>query len=689
MKSDTAFSRGLACVVATVVACSGCGGGGGSDGDGSRKTAPRSASEREHLRDYERAAEDLVDTVEEIGRTLLALQSALEVEDDAETDAQLDALPDALDRLEDASDRLQRAEEGLAGNQYGEEPGVARASLGFLPVLVTLAGLASFAEYLRGQSEAMNEQRNRRDDACSAIADNEPGAIEACQDARDDMAKTGTEVIERMTEEVVTELVLSPVEPTSVGGLILKEAAGEALQGGMTVLTSTEECGSMPPAEGCRVGIARTGADGETQAPAGVINVSVSGNGRARVELDEVELGPDEVIELILDLVDIEDDGDDEGEAGMRGGEAGEGGRGGDAGVGTGGRGGESGRGGAAGSAGGGTPGTCSHPEAVGTHVPVDVDIETQADIDALAGCTSVGGLEVGFSNTEITTLDGLESLTEVVVVGDRTFPDTPDVFSGSVRIDSQMITDISALANLTRVEGRVQINAPLLREVDLGALRSAGEAPMVNLPGVSIGGALVSLIDLSSLETVTGDVHFTAEALDTLLLTNLRTISAQEDRYDGGFIISSASRLAVLELPALTSIDDQLWVYWCDALTAIDAPQLTRVRRMLRIEDNPALPAIGLDSIVQSIGDISILNNTALESIGLNGITDVTFDPALSNLGNGGVLRIEYNPVLQRLGFAALTSISGELHIATGNDALTSEERAALQNRVTVGGGM
>ena len=241
MTSNAAVTRRWAWAVASglaVMVASGCGDDAAGIAAGERMAAPGSNAERSELREYERAADDLVDRVHALVQGVVDLQAALDDEDDAATDAQLDALPATLDDVEDAADRLQSAEEALGGNQYGDEPAVARQGLAFLPVLATLAGLASFARFLKGKSDEMNAQRDRRDDACAGVADNEPGAIEACQAARDDMARTGAEVIERTTQEVVTELVLSPLNPQSLGGLALKEAAGEALQAGMTVLSS-------------------------------------------------------------------------------------------------------------------------------------------------------------------------------------------------------------------------------------------------------------------------------------------------------------------------------------------------------------------------------------------------------------------------------------------------------------------
>ena len=421
------------------------------------------------------------------------------------------------------------------------------------------------------------------------------------------------------------------------------------------------------------MGIARTDASGEVPAPAGVLTVSVSGDGQARVELDEVELAPDEVIDLILDLVDIDDEG---GEGG-----GGEGGRDGEAGSG-----GEDGEGGGGGRGGSVSPGSCSHPDAEGTVVPVTVDIESQADVDALAGCTSVGGIDIGFGAAGFTSLAGLESLTEVRMVPDSLSPDVLDVFSGNIDIRGAAdLTDVSALANLTHVDGHVSIDLPGVREVDLSSLESLGTGERPSLPGVVVSGELVALVDLSSLERVVGEVHFTAEGLDTLLLPRLQTIELDQDGYRGGFIISSSSRLTTLELPELTTVEGEFWVYWCDALTAIQAPKLTEVRHHFRIDDNPALVTIGLDSVVEPTGGIYVSGNTVLESIGLNGVPSVQ-DTGMAGLGDGSV-SIEYNPALTQLGFAALTSIAGELSLSV-NAMLSSEVSQAFRDRVTVGGG-
>lgn len=330
----------------------------------------------------------------------------------------------------------------------------------------------------------------------------------------------------------------------------------------------------------------------------------------------------------------------------------------------------------------GAVTGSCAHPDAVGTDVPVEVTIESPADIAQLAGCTSVGGLDFAFGLTGVQSLAGLESLREVRMVNDPLFG-TIDTFSGSVDLSgvSADLTDISALSNLERVEGAISIDAPGIREVDLSHLQTVGSSTHV-LPGVAIGGDLIEGIDLTSLQTVIGDVHFTAENLNTLELPALQTISHNEGGTGGAFILSDADHLAILELPALTTVEDQFWIYWSDGITAIQAPYLTSVGDRVAFENNSVLTTIGLDTITSSVTGIVVSQNAALESIGLNGIPSVVVGTA-----GGGNVSIEYNPVLTTLGFASLTSIATTLEMCC-NDSLPSEVANALRDRVAVGGG-
>jgi hypothetical protein len=651
----------------TVCVGAGCGGGGNAaPGSGS------SADTSQTLDDYSSAADELVDRMDDVVRGVVDLQTALDAADDDAVDAALDAQPAQLDAVEDVIERLRSAEQDLNDEQFGEDPQVVQAQA-LLPALAALAGLAAFAKWLREQNAAANEARMRRDAAANGIDANTPGASDDYTRAQNDLNNVGADVIRRTTTEVVTQLVLSPVEPTSVGGIVIKELAGQAVQEGMTVLTSTPECKQAPPATGCRIGITRTGASGEARAPSGTLTVSISGDGVARTELEDVELLPGEVIEIWIDVVESQDVGS--GGSGAGSGAGSGSGSGSDAGSG-------SGSGGSSGGAGTGstTPGICTHPDAVGTDVLVQVRVETQADLDALAGCTSVGGLEVPFGTTGITSLAGLESLTEIRLVDDPVLGGI-DSFSGQLELTGvDDLTDISALRNLQRVAASVSIDLAGVREVDLSSLQNVGD-PQASFTGVSVGGDMIGLIDLGSLERVLGELHFTAENLDTLVLTKLTSLDAPSAG-TAGFVLSDADRLAVLELPALTRIDGDLWVYWSEGITAIQAPLLTEVKVDLRFESNTKLTTIGLDSITAPTGGIYISQNTVLESIGLNGIPSVISTGV--GLGTGNVT-IDGNPVLTTLGMASLTSISGTLSFSL-NDALPSETTQAFRDRVSVG---
>lgn len=661
--------RGLAVSLSCALALTGCGSSGGGAGGGAGAGAPGSTeATRAQLRDYERAADDLHSSMSAVVQGLGDFDTALQLQDDAAVDTALDAQPAQLAAVEDALERLRAAEVGLDNAAFGDEPGVVRSALAFLPVLAAIAGIAGFVEFLREQNTAADAARARRDEAQDGIDANTPGAVQAYQAAQGELNTIGENVIERTTTEIVTELAGMPFGALDTAQIFVTDDEGGAAQPGMTVISSTSECAQEPPAAGCRVGITQTDASGQAAVPTGTIAISVSGNGVSRVEIDDVELHPDEVIELIVDLVDIDDAGGPPGGSGAAG-EGGSGTTGGDG-------------GGGSGAAGTTALGACSHPDAVGTHVPVSVDLESQADVDALAGCTSVGGLEVPFGTTSITSLAGLESLTEIVMVDDPILEDI-DVFSGGLSIsDSPSLTDISALRNLTRVEGNVSIDTSGIREVDLRALQRVGDPRFVLPGGISLGGDLIGLIDLSSLETVMGDVHLTADNLDSLVLPRLRAIEAEGDGFGGGFMIFDANRLAILELPELTSIADVLWVHGSDTITAVQAPKLTSVRGQISFENNTKLVSIGLDTVTAPAGGLTVFQNAALTSIGLNGLPSIVKDAQ----DLGGYVSIESNPVLTTLGLTSLQSIAGTLDLCC-NAMLTSEDQTAFRNRVTVSG--
>jgi len=231
----------------------------------------------------------------------------------------------------------------------------------------------------------------------------------------------------------------------------------------------------------------------------------------------------------------------------------------------------------------------------------------TQAQIDALAGCTSING-NLTISAPNATYLNSLSSLTTV---------------NGNLMIaNGTNLTNLDGLSNLTTVTGNLVIGATNIS--DLNPLTS-----LTTINGLVLN-ANNSLTDIQALSNVSGSLTGNIEIMNNQNLTNLNGLQN----------ITQAASLNILQNPVLQNING------LSALTTLT----NNFSNTLNIESNPQLSSLnGLNNLVNlpNNGGVRILNNTLL--------TDIS---ALATISNIAYLEIMDNTNLSTCAIAPICNL-------------------------------
>lgn len=211
-------------------------------------------------------------------------------------------------------------------------------------------------------------------------------------------------------------------------------------------------------------------------------------------------------------------------------------------------------------------------------------------------------------------------------------------------------INDLSPLANITSVEGRLVIfdNYVLTNIEGLSNITSVGGDIYIahNL-------VLTNLQGLRSINSVEGTLDFTSNPS----LTNLDGLSNLTSAKGDLKIVNNIALANLDGLSNFTSIGENLEISGNESLTNSDGLSgITSVGGNIVVGNNPTLTNLNGLSNITSIGeDIDIRNNTSLADLeGLRGITEVE-----------GQFTILGNPTLNSLdGLRSLTNVGGDLSI-------------------------
>lgn len=268
---------------------------------------------RTQLTAYNTSVDDLHTWFENYAENLNSLDTALNdtsATDDAaaigslidEQAALTDQLNGLIAALEDAETNIQNSLDSDNQRELQREVSFAITTGAILFSL----GAYLFAKKSSDLKDKLLEQRSELDEISDKVLNLEDGASEAYAAKKEEMQETGKEAIQTLASKVTTDLVLSGVNPASTGGVILKEVAGNTMEEGLSVISSTKTCETDSESDDCKIGITKTDSDGKAKVPAGEVNINVSGEGISRVVAENIEVNEDEEVEVVREVVTVD-----------------------------------------------------------------------------------------------------------------------------------------------------------------------------------------------------------------------------------------------------------------------------------------------------------------------------------------------------------------------------------------------
>lgn len=293
----------------SITGCGG-GGGGGSDSAGT-DTSSQTADLQDHLTSFNTTMDWVAEDLPAMMETVDQLNTAMETDDGSpEKTSEIGLLVDQFDLDTDIFiidvEAMDLAEAGIQKITNSETGVTSGLIVGIIAAGVAIKGLYAFGKSMQGYSDDMSQARKERDKAADDLMQDKPGAEKKFNDAKKEMKDIGEDATQEFATKVTTELVLSPINPTSVTGIILKDEAGNKVQDGLKVLSATKECENDGDSPGCKIGVSKTDQADSAVVPDGDVTIVVGGGDMAREVIKE-EIPPGSYTEVIVDPIPIKD----------------------------------------------------------------------------------------------------------------------------------------------------------------------------------------------------------------------------------------------------------------------------------------------------------------------------------------------------------------------------------------------
>ena len=292
-----------------IIGCSSGGGSGGSDDSLSAE-----ASLEENLTTFNTAATWVTEDMAALYKTIGELNTAIETDDASSEKTEevgglvdqfgydVEALMASIETMDQAEAEIQEA--------IGTETGVTSIAVSTaIGVGLTIYGLYSFGSKMKEYSDDMTEDRKERDEAADGVMNNKDGALEEFEQKKKDMGDTGRKAAEEVITKVASDIILTPVNPSSTTGVVIKHFAGNKLQDGLKVISTTEECKDGYDSPGCKIGVDVTDDEDSAAAPAGKTTVVVTGDDLTRTVVEK-DIAEDTYEEITFDPLPIADAAD-------------------------------------------------------------------------------------------------------------------------------------------------------------------------------------------------------------------------------------------------------------------------------------------------------------------------------------------------------------------------------------------
>jgi len=287
----------------------GCGGGGGGGGGG-ETPPPTGTTLQKELTSYNTSMDGIVSDMVDMIKVVQNLEMAFDRDDGSPAKTlEINALVDSFNSTTTSFlTNVEKMEQAELGVQDFTQP-LAGKRVALLPVVIgavlVIKGLYSFGQKMKEYSNDMSAARTERDAAATGITNNVPGSEEKYAAAKEDMRDAGAAAVQELATKVTTDLVLSPLNPTSVTTVILKDVAGNTFQEGLKVLSSTEECASGYATSGCTLGVSVTNNTYPAIVPSGKTTLVVGGGSTTRTVIDGEDFPPEATVEITREEIPV------------------------------------------------------------------------------------------------------------------------------------------------------------------------------------------------------------------------------------------------------------------------------------------------------------------------------------------------------------------------------------------------
>ncbi|WP_445715232.1 LamG-like jellyroll fold domain-containing protein [Flavobacterium sp.] len=297
-----------------------------------------------------------------------------------------------------------------------------------------------------------------------------------------------------------------------------------------------------------------------------------------------------------------------------------------------------------------------------------DVTLTTQAEVDALASCSTISGFLIVNANNAALDLSPLNNITTIngaLVVQGLTnnqlniFPNLTTV-TGSIQIRQNTFTEFSGFNSLTTASNGLQV----LQNTNLTSFSGFNSLSFINGNnlGILLNNNLATINAFSNLQNVQGLL------IRNTQLTNLSFLSS---------LIGNGGQLSIESNPSLTSANfaNPVVHCFCSGISGGD---------YVRIQSNPLLATVGNVTLQSSvlgqptIEFFQINNNPLLSSVGMS------LDASATSSSVVGNLNINNNPALSNLNFLSNINVTscGTLNIG----AMPVSSLASLSSLTSVG---
>ena len=264
------------------------------------------ATYREAMGKYDTAVNTVISAITDLGESTAQFNTATTLDDMETADLYADRQSAAVDDLLTSLNKLETLENTLQGTDSKEEGMITQPLIFTLGVGLVIYGTYKFGQKMKSLSDKVSEERVKRDDAIERMANGDKTAEEDYKSAKTEMNTAGEEAVKEFGSKVTTDLILTPVNPTTVGGLIIKEKVGDLVQEGVKVITANGDCGDRESGT-CRIAVQKTDSTGRASLPAGNQSVLISKPGKARITVDNITVTEGMDTQIIVEFVPVDE----------------------------------------------------------------------------------------------------------------------------------------------------------------------------------------------------------------------------------------------------------------------------------------------------------------------------------------------------------------------------------------------